>query len=327
MSLSAASAGSERDLSLALIGAGHWGSTLMRAIEAHQGLALAAVIVSKPAKGVPGAQSVPIFATWQEAARNLPLDGFVLTLPPDRQPEIAEQIITNGFPAFLEKPLALSRDAAARLLAAGRQFDFIGVVDHIHLFAAEFAELCRRLPQGETVLSIETVSGNRGPYSNRWTSCWEWAPHDIAMCLAVMGGMPASVTARIVRSIVDNGKVFENYEIDLDFGQRGQACITTGNAFDTPCREFRVSSGDASLIYAESADRVRSLVRESGGRREKITVESVPPLDAALDEFADRIRRKTIGINDLELGACVVDICAAAHESVKSARIQTVSGL
>jgi predicted dehydrogenase len=311
---------SGQGLNLAVFGTGRWGKTLIRAVAAHTGLALAAVISSKSAAVGSDAANVPVFPTWQDACDAHTIDGFVLALPPDRQPGVAVEIFVAGIPVFLEKPLALNRADAQRMLVAARKFGFTGVVDHIHLFTAEFQELCRRLPPDGAGLVIETASGNRGPFRERWTSCWDWAPHDIAMCLAVMKTAPQTATARVTRSVEEDGHILENYEIHLDFGPRGQAAITTGNAFDGHRREFHVRAGATSLIYRESPKRTRSLVQERAGRVETITVESAPPLDTALSAFADRIRRNSDNLDDIETGARVVNICAAAHESVLSGR-------
>ena len=313
------------DLNLAVVGTGRWGKTLMRVIATRPGLALAAAISSNTGSGASPDETVPVFPEWRGAAEALAIDGFVMALPPDRQPEIATQLLAEGFPVFLEKPLALNRADARRMLDAARISGFTGVVDHIHLFADEFRELCRRIPPDGAGLIIETVSGNRGPFRERWTSCWDWAPHDIAMCLVVMKASPQTVTARVVQSVEEDGHVLENYRIELDFGTRGQAVVTTGNAFDGHCREFRFRDGDTSLIYGENSDRTRSLVEERAGRVDTIAVDSVPPLDRALSVFADRIRKKASNLEDLEIGVQVVNICAAAHESVLDRRPVAVS--
>lgn len=306
----------ERRVNLAVIGIGRWGHTLMHAIEAQPGMSLAAAIGSGRRGAVTGDVRVPVFPSWQAAAEAFPVDGFVLAVPPDVQPEIAEQIITAGVPVFLEKPLAVDRGSAARLLTVARQFGFTGIVNHIHLYAGEFQELCRRLPD-EGPRTVASVSGNKGPLRERWSACWDWAPHDIAMCVAVMGVPPRSVAARIERSIEEGGAVFENYEIDLDFGPNGRARILTGNAFDEHRREFRVQVNGAALTYAESAERERSLAIEQGGQAKTAPVAALSPLSASLTAFAHRIRNNSSGLEDLQRGVLIVDICAAAHESVR----------
>jgi predicted dehydrogenase len=316
----------ERDLNIAVVGTGRWAKTLMRAIGAGAGLTVAAAISSGSSAVDTVDDSIPVFPTWQAAVETLSIDGFVIAVPPDIQPAIAGQIIAAGFPVFLEKPLALKRDAARRLLAVAKSTGFTGLVDHIHLFAPEFVELCQRLSSDQGAREIKAVSGNKGPYRNRWTACWDWAPHDIAMCLAVMGSAPHSVKAGIVRSIEHEGRVYKNYEISLDFGRRGQAVILTGNAFDSHCREFQVQSGDATLTYAESVDHQRSLIVERAGHAEPVGMESTPPLDAALEDFGHRVRHKSDGIEDLERGVLVVEICAAAHESVDRGASVSIEG-
>lgn len=326
MTLSAAQVDDKRDLNIAVVGTGRWGKTLVRVIGTDPALTVVAAISSGASIAKPVDDTIPVFPTWQAAVEELSIDGFVLAVPPDIQPAIAEQIIAAGFPVFLEKPLALKRDAARDLLAVAKSTGFTGLVDHVHLFAPEFVELCRQLPSDHGVWEIKSISGNKGPYRDRWTACWDWAPHDIAMCLAVMESAPHSVMARIVRSIEHDGRVYENYEITLDFGRRGQAVILTGNAFDGHCREFNVRSGDTTLTYAESASHQLSLVVGRNGHREHVDVDSVPPLNAALEVFAHRIRHNTGGIGDLEGGVLVVEICAAAHESIDLAAPVTIAG-
>lgn len=308
-------------LKLAVIGTGRWGTTLMRAIDAHPDMTLAAVVSAKTQTPIGDANpDVPVYPTWQDAADTKSIEGFAIALPPDRQPSIAIELITAGFPVFLEKPIALTREAAQRLLAVSLERKFVGVVDHVHLFAGEFRELRRHLPDDKDItdLSIETVSGNRGPVRRDWTPCWDWAPHDVAMCLAVMGTPPQTATAKIIKDIVENGGRMQNYEIDLDFGNRGRAHIVTGNAFEGHRRDFRVHWSQTSLAYSETLDRVRTLVVGSGESVDVVEIEAPPPLDAALTAFSTRIRQKKGGLEDVQMGVAVVNVCAAIDESVES---------
>lgn len=315
MTATAANANNQR-VALAVIGTGRWGCTLMRAIEAHNATALVAVISSKSENFGSDSGSAPMFPSWQEAMADVRIDGFVLALPPDIQPKIATDLIAAGHPAFLEKPLATSPEAASQVLCAARDNGFVGIVDHIHLFAGEFQELCRLVPPDPQVLSINSISGNRGPVRETWTPCWDWAPHDLAMCLTVMGTNPLMVTASVTAEFEKNGSHFQNYEITLDFGERGRARIETGSAFDQYRREFRVNAGRMAWTYSETEDRTRSLVAQDNDAKEEIRVSAAPPLDAVLALFADRIKRKSGGEKDLQTAGTIVDICTAIDKAV-----------
>lgn len=303
-------------LNLAVCGAGRWGLTLMRNIHALSDVNLAAVISTRTDIPAEITQGAPVFGDWRDAASRTKLDGVLLALPPDRQPDIAERIIGYGLPVFLEKPLALDVGAAARLARAAGNSGFVGLVDHIHLFTPEFQELLNQLRSQGAARAITAVSGNRGPGRASWPVCWDWAPHDIAMALTVMGEMPVSVRARIVDRKAEGTAVYENVRLTLTFPDGGIAEITTGNAFENRVRHFTAALDGYSIEYSENASDERSLVVWHGNEKQKIGVASVPPLTAALTEFAARIRQGTGGADDLALGVEVVRVLSAAERSI-----------
>jgi predicted dehydrogenase len=303
-------------LKLAVCGSGRWGQTLMRNITAAPDLELAAIISTRSSIPDEITHGAPVFGDWRTAVSRMNLDGILLALPPDRQPVIAEQIMQSGLPLFLEKPLALNDEAANRLVEAARNWGFVGLVDHLHLFAPEFQELVRQVRSRGAVRAITSVSGNRGPYRDSWSVCWDWAPHDVAMVLTIMESVPVSVSARIVDRTGEGEQVFENVRLTLTFANGAIADITTGNAFDGRRREFAVGVDDISLLYTETPGNEWSLVMGRGDDMQPVRVETVPPLAAALTEFAARVRQGEGGNSDLVLGAKVVRVLSAAESSI-----------
>jgi predicted dehydrogenase len=303
-------------LKLAVCGSGRWGQTLMRNITAAPDLELAAVISTRSSIPDEIIHGAPVFGDWRLAVSRMNLDGIVLALPPGRQPAVAEEIIESGMPLFLEKPLALNVEAAKRLVQAAGDWGFVGLVDHLHLFAPEFQELVRQVRGRGTVRSITSVSGNHGPYRDSWSVCWDWAPHDVAMVLTVMESVPVSVTACIVDRIDKGAQTYENVRLILTFADGAVADITTGNAFDRRRREFAVAVDDFTVSYAENPENERSLAMGHGNDARPVQVESVPPLTAALKVFAERVRQGAGGEADLALGAQVVRVISAAERAI-----------
>lgn len=315
MSASSETVGTGR-LKLAVCGSGRWAQTLMRNIAAAPDLELAAVIGARLSDRKDVTHGAPVFDDWQMAVARIDLDGILLALPPDRQPDIAEKIMKSGIPLFLEKPLALNDAATKRLVQTAREYGFVGLVDHLHLFAPEFQELVRQARSRGAIRAITSVSGNRGPYRDAWSVCWDWAPHDVAMVLTVMDAAPVSVSAQTVDRIDEGKQSFENVRLVLTFADGTVADITTGNAFDGRRREFTVAVDDLTLSYIESAGNERMLVMEQGSEKQPVPVDSVPPLTAALTAFAARVRRRTGGELDLALGVEVVRVLSAAELSI-----------
>ena len=305
-----------RPLKMAVCGSGRWGRTLMSNIVALPNLELAAVISARTSLPPTLTLGAPVFDDWQTAAENVDLDGILLALPPARQPTVAEQIIKSGIPLFLEKPLALKDEAANRLARIAEDQGFIGLVDHLHLFAPEFRKLVRVARSRGEIRGITSVSGNRGPHRDSWSACWDWAPHDVSMALTVMDSVPTSVVAQIVDRAEDGGIVFENIRLIMTFSNGTVADITTGNAFDSRRREFSVALEDFTILYSESSESERALVMGHGSNMRPVQVDSVPPLTSSLMEFASRVRQGKGGDTDLALGVNVVRILSAAELSI-----------
>jgi len=306
-----------KPLKLAVCGSGRWGRVIMKNIASFPDLVLAAVISSRVDLPDEASFGAPVFPDWRAAHSQADLDGIVLALPPDRQAAIAPEIIEAGLPLFLEKPLALSNEAVLRIMQAADTYGFVGLVDHLHLFSPEFRELVRQARTRGDVRAINAISGNRGPGRDSWSALWDWAPHDVAMVLTVMETGPVSVSAVIVERSSGGVQALENVRLKLKFADGAVANITTGNAFERRCREFVVSIDDTALSYAESPENDRSLVILKGDNAQRVSVDSIAPLTAALAEFAMRIRRGIGGDSDLALGGEVVRVLSAAAESMK----------
>ena len=309
---------------VAVVGTGRWGKTIAGALANIPALNLAAIVSRTASDKV--ASGTPVFDTWDAAVARARIDGIILAVPPDQQPDIACNIIDRGIPLMLEKPLARHTEAATKVLSAAKRSGFVGLVNHLHLYAPEFLELAEQARQHGPAIRIETVSGNRGPARSRWSPLCDWAPHDIAMCLAVVNAPPATVTARPAEHLEENGERFENYLLDLTFPDGATAHIHTGSAFDRLRREFSVTLSDRTLTYSETPEYVRSVTVDIGNGAEEIPMAAASPLTAALQEFARRIEAGIGGIEDVKTGVAVVQVLAAAEESLDTGQPVSMNG-
>ena len=91
---------------VAVVGAGPWGRTIAAALAATPSIALAAVVSSNPETQAATDPTVPVCRDWREAIDTTDAAGFILAVPPMHQPAIAIELIENGIPTMLEKPLA-----------------------------------------------------------------------------------------------------------------------------------------------------------------------------------------------------------------------------
>ena len=302
---------------VAVLGWGRWGRTVAAAIKATPGISIAAVISAKPDLKQDLADSIPVFPTWREAIDRAEAGGIVLAVPPAVQPAIAIDLIENRIPVMLEKPMAMTVEDAAAIENAARTYGFAGLVDHLHLYAPAFRALTEALAGTSGPRKIRTSAGARGPFRAGWSPLWDWAGHDLAMVLSAVDSDPIDLRAGLETEIVEDGKAYRNYRIDLTFRDGTQAVLHVGNAFAGKTREFCVEADGSELCYREDDGSNISLSIDGVRRTDIATGNKSRPLNAALIAFAARVADGG-GIDDVILGTDIVRLIDAAEKSIQS---------
>jgi predicted dehydrogenase len=123
-----------------------------------------------------------------------------------------------------------------RALAHERRRNFI--VDFIHLWQPPYLQF-KQYQSGNTKFRDITLIGkNYGPFRRDYSALWDYAPHDIALALDIMGEYPYSI--EIFRTIAHrDDRNAGLYEIVLKF-DNGIAHIETGNLSPTRRRFYEI---------------------------------------------------------------------------------------
>lgn len=142
------------------------------------------------------APEVPLVA---EAAQALASDipALVIATPAGSHYDLVRQGLAAGKDVFVEKPLALTYEQGAELVALAEKQGRILMVGHVleyHPGIVRLLELVRRGDLGK----VRYIYSNRlslGKIRREENILWSFAPHDIAIILRLMGTMPFEVTA------------------------------------------------------------------------------------------------------------------------------------
>jgi predicted dehydrogenase len=263
-------------LRLGLVGAGAWGRNYIRTIAGIPEIRLARVATRD----------------WRELLRASDIDGVIVAVPPAAQPEIALAAIEAGRPLLLEKPLALSVDAAQRIVAAAAARSVFVMVDHVHLFHPAFEALKRAAAERGPVLAIEAAAGGPGQRPGV-PALWDWGPHDVAMCIDLLGAPPEAVDAARLESRAAG----ERLRLDLQFARGVSASIELSTLREKH-RRFAVRLAAQTLVYdaAPPADAAEL------------------PLARAVRAFAAAIAAGSTSLASAELGVAVVRTLTRCEE-------------
>ncbi|MBI3127332.1 MAG: Gfo/Idh/MocA family oxidoreductase [Candidatus Tectomicrobia bacterium] len=313
-------------LRLGLIGAGRWGRAYLRTIQSLPDLALARLCSANPESRALVDSSCQITRDWREVAEASDLDGVIVCTPPALHAMMTGAAVRAGLPAMVEKPLTLDLEEALRLQETVERAGVPVLVDHIHLFHPAYQALKREAARLGPVRRIRAEGGSLGPFREDTTSLWDYGPHDLAMCLDLLGASPRRLAARLEETRETPEGRGENFALELDFPGGARAGIRVGKIFPEKRRRFAAWLGGCALVFDDLAP--QRLVRHPlpqgwegeppalEGPGEPLPFDYEPPLAAALKAFARGIRGESLEGLGVELGVEIVRLLNEAERQL-----------
>jgi predicted dehydrogenase len=296
------------EIRLGLLGAGRWGQRYIETIRGLSGMRLAAVSSRNPetAKLVPAGCRVE--ADWRAVVADAEVDAVIVATPPALHTSMALAAIDAKKPVLIEKPMTLALADAREIEAKARNRGAVVMVGHTQLFNAAFRRMKRALSEIAPVRRIVTNSGNWGLFRAEVSALWDYAPHDVAMCIDLLEATPTRVTAkREVHEKVEGG-YGDRYLITLAFPRNITAEIRTGNLLRPKRRWLEVQGEKGALYFDDLAD--HKLVHRTGKKEAALTYDAERPLTTEVREFVSAARFGHADTTSVQLGREVVEVLA-----------------
>jgi predicted dehydrogenase len=218
-----------------------------------------------------------------------------------------------GLPVLVEKPLTLDL-ASARAVrdTVGRHNGFV-MVGHTHLVHPAYRTLKATAPRYGQIRAIQGDAGDFGPYRPDTPVLWDWGPHDVAMCLDLLGVMPTHVLARSLERRPVEGATGEIIELALEFPVNKLAKFRFGNVLRKQ-RRLAVFLEAAVLVYDDLAPQKLKRYPMTDqfvfpeGSGESMEVSADMPLSNLVRAFAAAISAGEHDMSSLSLGIKVVEV-------------------
>lgn len=296
---------------LGLIGVGSWGKNYIKTISALTGITLSKVGCRDERKIDFLDDECQIYTSWKELIDSGGIDGLIVAVPPSVQYQIARYAIKKKLPVLLEKPLTTDLNKARHLYELANNTMTPVLVDHIYLFHPAYKFIKSILSNSNNINKIVCRRGKWGPFRNNVNALWDWAPHDVAMCIDLVGEYPSSIEL----SIHDRKKVGNNFgeiiKLKLFFTDKIEALITIGNIFPKQERLFSIECDDEELIFNDLAD--QKLVNRKKKCEESIPIPDEMPLSVLVKTFVNGIKGGDKSMFGLEQSMKIVEIISDAE--------------
>ncbi len=185
-----------RNPAVAAIGAGYWGRNIIRAL--HRLCVLSCICdVSEDALEVQRETYVGVHTEtdYKKVLDDGRIAAVAIASPAARHAEMIRQALEAGKDVFVEKPLCLSEEEGASLVALAASLGRVLMVGHLLHYHDAVVKLGEMIGKGE-LGKLHYIYSNRlnlGRFRSEENALWSFAPHDVSVVLGLAGEMPGDV--------------------------------------------------------------------------------------------------------------------------------------
>jgi predicted dehydrogenase len=301
----------DRTIRLGLVGAGAWGRNYIRTIAGLTGAVLARVASRNPDTESLVPPDCVVTPDWRDLVGAGDLDGLILAVPPKVQAAIAEAAIRARLPLLLEKPVAIGVAETRHLAELASQAEVPVLVDHVYLFHPAYVALKEVVRKHGGARAIRSAGGAQGPFRPDVPVLWDWAPHDIAMCLDLVGERPSVVAGACIRSEDTPDGRGEIWTLDLKFPCGTEASVTVGNLMEARNRCFTATLSEGEVTFDDCRD--DKLVHRGPRGETAVPHAADRPLTRAVEAFASGLNGHGFSGYGLDLALSVSRVIAVAE--------------
>lgn len=330
-----------QEIRVCVLGLGHWGPNLVRAINRHPRAQV--VVAADPSEErralvserIPG---LPILSSLRECLEKHDFDAVFVAVPTQLHYQVGMQVLEAGKHLFLEKPLAGNGDEAKELCKEAARRKLCLMTGHIFLYNEGITGTKEYVKSGElgNLFYIHSIRTNLGPIRTDVNALWDLASHDIAIFNYIFDALPMQVSCsafnllgRPREDIAQGTLVYPNNRIASFFvswldPQKKREITVVGDrkmlVFDDmrPERPLRIFDKGISVSkpseYSDTFNNFRMSIRE--GTCTEPEISTGEPLFTECCHFIDCIADASTPLTDGLFGSEVVAILEALTRSL-----------
>lgn len=291
---------------LGLVGLGRWGTNILRTLK-----------------------EFPDVTVIVEAVDSAQLDGLVVATPGSTHYRVAEPFIKKGLAVFIEKPFTTKLADAERLQNMAGECGAVVQVSHIHLFNPAY-QAAKKAGQTDGKPRLILFEGfNNGPYRDDMSALWDWAPHDVAVLLDILGEAPQSVQAWGFELLRPGKNLHDTAIIRYQFTSGVQAVSVVSWLAPEKRKRITFVGERDSIVFDDTAEKKVVLYKGMGPHVDGANIEqqepvishveysSDAPLKLELAAFIEAVKTRDVPVAGLQHAVDSVRVLAAAEQSIK----------
>lgn len=257
-------------LGIGIIGAGFWGSNLVRNFFLQTECLLKVVCDLDQARldrQLRHYHSVRGTRDASELIASTDVDAVVVCTPPETHFELTAQALNAGKHVFVAKPLTFDPGDALKLVELADQKERLLHVDHTFLYANPVRKVRELIsdPTFGPVNYVEMTRTNTGLIQPGVNVVWDFAPHDVSILNYLLERLPNTIVARTNSPLLDGYEHLAYVTLHYDDGLIAQMQLN----WLSPLKVRRAIVGGSQniVVYDESQEGEKVKLFRQGGLR------------------------------------------------------------
>lgn len=315
---------------VAVVGAGYWGKNLVRNFS---GLGSLAAICDNDAERLAsfGTQhpGVKLVRAYSEVLRDETIQAVAIATPAEGHADSVREALLAGKDVFVEKPLCLSVQEGAELVALAKKNNRILMVGHLLWYHPAVLKLKELIRTGE-LGRIQYIYSNRlnlGKIRREENILWSFAPHDISVILGLLNETPDGVLAQ-------GGNYLHQHIADVTISLLSFPSGVKAHIFVSWLHPFKeqklivvgdrkmavfddLEKKDKLILYPHSIDWKDNLPIANKAAAQTVELEQGEPLRAECQHFLDCVATRTKPRTDGEEGLRVLSVLQRCQEALE----------
>lgn len=307
---------------LAILGVGRWGKNYIKAVENIPKINLKYLCASQKKTLESFNDKYVKVYNFKDLLRFKDIDGIIIATPSSTHYTLAKFFLSKGYNLLIEKPLTTNYDHAEELGKIYQRVKSITMVGHVYLYNTAYLKFKEKILEIGTIQYLEFEGCNFGPFPKNSSALWEWAPHDVAMCLDILSKFPVDISVWAVgKDMVYARLRFKNT----------QAFMKLGWLSPVKRRRVTIVGSKSSIIFDDTLDKKIIFYENVGSDfatdKEGLNNNFYPrypkyfqeePIVSELKEFVDCLKKKKKPRTDLEHGLAVIKVIQSMKESINN---------
>lgn len=315
-------------ITLALIGVGAWGKKHLKTLKEipHCQLKYICATSQKTLEALPS--SYIKVSNYQELYKYKNINGIIIATPSSTHYRIAKDFLKRGYNLLIEKPVALSYQETLELKRVSEQKKACVLAGHLFQYHPAYLKIKELLKKIGKIQYLDFEGVDLGPFRNDTSALWDWGPHDVTMCLELVGKMPLEVSAWMVNKLRPKTQWYDLVYLRLVFPDDIFAFLKMGWLSPIKKRKIIIVGSLSSLIFDDTVSRKITFLQNLGPQVEGTEVVKIKPrifypsysqempLKLELLEFVRCLKEKKNPKTDLSQALRTAKVIHFAQESI-----------